>query len=80
MQITVTAVQDFIHCAYSMDKGQKTLMPEQTAKDLRAVGLVDYDDAAPGPQEKQAIEPKNKMMPEPENKSAPAKTIKSKAP
>jgi hypothetical protein len=64
----ITAKTHFVHGALTLKKGDTADIPDQTAKELQAAGLVDFDGDS-GLEAKQALTPKNKMALEPDNKT-----------
>lgn len=74
--IDVVATSDFVHGKFAMTKRGEASLPEQLAKDLKAVGLVVL--ASDVSENKAAPTVANKMAPPARNKSA--KAAKASAP
>lgn len=69
--VTVKALDSFVHHPFSVDKGQKITLPEGIAHDLSKAGLVDYKREKAAPRtEKAEPEAENKADTGYKNKAA----------
>jgi hypothetical protein len=92
MNVTVTAKTDFVHGNWNLQRGHEGGMPLSVARDLRAAGLIHFEEpaveihSAPDnamraqPENGAPSAPTNQMAPTPASNPAPAPETKTRRP